>query len=297
MPQNEFYFDNAGEISGPVSASDLPRLGITRKTLIWKMGMEAWQSAESVPDLIDLFQALPPALPTRAVPPPIPVSSSNKPPLVRTKFGVILEMFTGRQYSLPQFGKFKEGNAIFDNEDGNRLVSFDEDELSRYRDDIINYNKSYAISAISEEEELAFILYKPAQTFAVNLIRELHFLDSQKNIIATCRAKGQFSEASSTTKYDDSWVVVYTPTGSTIMHLNLRAVEGITCLIIETVGRELAVVIRSDPNNLRRHFIDKLTDRYDVTFLEEADGLTKCIVFAAVAAFDLFCAERVKKWQ
>lgn len=297
MSQNEYYFDKAGEISGPVSANDLPSHGITRKTLIWKKGMEAWQSAEKVPELVELFDSMPPALPPRAVPPPIPISSTTKPLISPTGLSAILELFTGMQFSLPQFGQFSQGNIIFDDETGGTLVSFEEDELTRYREDVLNYNKSYTFNAHNEFFGLVFILFKPEQTYYLNLKRELHILDSKRKVLAICRAKGDLSSMGFSLKQDDAWIVVYTPAGDAIMQLNIRTVEGIACVEVQTAGRELAVVTRTEPNNVRRLFVDKPTDRYDIRFLAKADGLAKCITFGAVAAFDLFCAERSQKWK
>jgi hypothetical protein len=293
MPQNEYYYDKDGVISGPVPVENLLSIGIARKTLIWKAGMEGWLSAELVPDLTHLFQALPPPVPSRAVPPPIPSKLLVKPPIVPTGISTIVELFTSSQFLLPQFGKFKEGKIIVDNESGETLVSFVEEELMRYQEDVVHYNKPYFFNAYNELNDLIFTLYKPTQKFSLNIQRELHIIDSDRNHLAICRAKGDFSGD----KPDDAWIVVYTPSGEGIMQLNIRVVENIVCIEVEIMGGKLAVVMRAEANNERKLLVDKSTDRYNVKFLQEADGLSKCMTFGAVAAFDLFCAERTKIWK
>ena len=293
MTQSEYYYDKAGEICGPVSADDLLEFGITRKTLIWKKGMEAWQSADSISELQNRFLDLPPALPPRAVPPPIPASALKKPPIAETGVSTIVNVFTSSQFSVPQFGKRKEDNVIVDNESGEKLVFFSEEELTRYREDIIHYNKPYFFNAYNELNDLVFTLYKPTQKFSLNIQRELHIIDSDRNHLAICRAKGDFSGD----KPDDAWIVVYTPSGEGIIQLNVRVVENVACIEVEIMSGKLAVVMRAEPNNERRTLVGKSTERYNVMFTQEADGLSKCMTFGAIAAFDLFCAERTQKWK
>lgn len=63
-----YFVGVGGKQAGPF---DLNTLGdhvrdgsLTRQTLVWKPGMQAWQPAEGVDELKSLFASMPPPLPT-----------------------------------------------------------------------------------------------------------------------------------------------------------------------------------------------------------------------------------------
>lgn len=58
----KYYYLNAqNQQMGPVEKYDLIPCGVTRQTLVWTEGMAQWTQAIMVPDLADLFQAVPPS--------------------------------------------------------------------------------------------------------------------------------------------------------------------------------------------------------------------------------------------
>lgn len=65
---NYFYIDAKGQQCGPVSGEELKNCGLTRRTLVWCEGMEAWAAADTVAELQPLFVGVPPTPP----PPPMP---------------------------------------------------------------------------------------------------------------------------------------------------------------------------------------------------------------------------------
>ena len=68
LPQTSaFYVAINNAQQGPFDANALAQKAregaLTRQTLVWKQGMAAWSPAETVPDLAQLFAAVPPPLP------------------------------------------------------------------------------------------------------------------------------------------------------------------------------------------------------------------------------------------
>ena len=62
-----FYAVLDGKSVGPLATSELSRLiaekRVTKETYIWKPGMQNWQLAESVPEVLRLAALTPPPLP------------------------------------------------------------------------------------------------------------------------------------------------------------------------------------------------------------------------------------------
>jgi len=66
----QFYLINgAGEQSGPYNVSDLKANGLTKDTLVWKEGMTDWLKAGDIPELKELFIAVPPPYVKKEMPP------------------------------------------------------------------------------------------------------------------------------------------------------------------------------------------------------------------------------------
>ena len=51
------YVDKHDQQRGPIVASEFPKYGITRNTLVRREGMSDWQTASSVPELSGIFQS------------------------------------------------------------------------------------------------------------------------------------------------------------------------------------------------------------------------------------------------
>lgn len=69
------YVNSAGQQAGPVDKFGLRMAGITRATLVWTPGMDAWTPAGQVADLNDLFTVA--SAPTQPLAPQVP---NNVPP-------------------------------------------------------------------------------------------------------------------------------------------------------------------------------------------------------------------------
>ena len=58
----EFYYSQDGSSLGPVTKDEL-KGKINRETLVWFEGLENWKKASEIPELVSLFQSIPPPLP------------------------------------------------------------------------------------------------------------------------------------------------------------------------------------------------------------------------------------------
>ena len=90
-----YFVNNTGQQQGPVSASDLPKYGVTPQTKVWKEGMANWQPAGSVAELAGIFSA-PPPTPQQPLPPfvpPPPIAPSSK--TVEKKGGALKYVLLG----------------------------------------------------------------------------------------------------------------------------------------------------------------------------------------------------------
>ena len=47
------YIDEELTVKGPVDVSQLPALGVTESTLVWKEGMKDWVPARTIPEIVD----------------------------------------------------------------------------------------------------------------------------------------------------------------------------------------------------------------------------------------------------
>ena len=64
----QFYVVINGNQQGPISTQDILNLiqekKIDKQTLIWKPGMQSWETIEKVSEVLNLFSMIPPPLPT-----------------------------------------------------------------------------------------------------------------------------------------------------------------------------------------------------------------------------------------
>jgi hypothetical protein len=74
MADDEYSITDNGQTLGPYKWEALQKLvwegKLTRKTLVWKLGMDNWVECGSVAELQGLW--VPPPLPKPAAPPPLP---------------------------------------------------------------------------------------------------------------------------------------------------------------------------------------------------------------------------------
>ncbi|MBQ3204730.1 MAG: SPFH domain-containing protein [Alistipes sp.] len=74
-PVSQWYLFINGQQVGPVAINQIQQYiaqgGFTRTDLVWKAGFQSWIVAESVPEIAQLFAAVPPTPPTPPTPPQI----------------------------------------------------------------------------------------------------------------------------------------------------------------------------------------------------------------------------------
>jgi hypothetical protein len=72
----EWYAEKAGERVGPMPREQLAAMvtsgQVTTATLVWREGLNEWKPAGEVAELGDVFKKVPPPLPRRSGPPPLP---------------------------------------------------------------------------------------------------------------------------------------------------------------------------------------------------------------------------------
>ena len=73
---SEWYAESQGKRVGPMPKTQLATMAtsgeLTTATLVWKEGMSGWTKAGEVPELGDVFAKVPPPLPPKSGPPPLP---------------------------------------------------------------------------------------------------------------------------------------------------------------------------------------------------------------------------------
>jgi hypothetical protein len=66
LPERVYYAVFEGKQAGPFSETEIARLigdkKITKETLVWYPGLEAWKTAENIPEILRLVALTPPAL-------------------------------------------------------------------------------------------------------------------------------------------------------------------------------------------------------------------------------------------
>lgn len=84
--EEKWFYAPDGARQGPVSRDELQLAlnegKLDRDTLVWRQGMETWQTLETVEELRSLLEALPPPLPEAPppLPPPMPAASPAAAP-------------------------------------------------------------------------------------------------------------------------------------------------------------------------------------------------------------------------
>jgi hypothetical protein len=73
---SEWYAENQGNRVGPMPREQLAAMvtggQVTAATLVWREGLGEWTPAGQVPELGDAFKKVPPPLPPKSGPPPLP---------------------------------------------------------------------------------------------------------------------------------------------------------------------------------------------------------------------------------
>ena len=82
MDKHYFYTDGTTSF-GPFTLEALKEQHIGRETLVWCQGMPEWARAETVPELAELFELIPPRIKPEPAPQPQPVTPQPQQPQQR----------------------------------------------------------------------------------------------------------------------------------------------------------------------------------------------------------------------
>lgn len=64
-PIKKYFISNENKKHGPYTFEALKNQSLSRETLIWFQGIDDWTKAESVPELIEIFEEQPPPIPPK----------------------------------------------------------------------------------------------------------------------------------------------------------------------------------------------------------------------------------------
>jgi hypothetical protein len=64
----QYFFANGNEQRGPYTLEELSSFGLRPDTLVWREGMEQWQRADSIPEVVERIPLASPAAPIEAAP-------------------------------------------------------------------------------------------------------------------------------------------------------------------------------------------------------------------------------------
>src|SRR5690349_24493184 len=74
-----YYFASGNEQRGPYSLQELASFGLRPDTLVWREGMEQWQRADSIAELVALIPVATPAPAPHPTPAPAPAPVAPTP--------------------------------------------------------------------------------------------------------------------------------------------------------------------------------------------------------------------------
>jgi hypothetical protein len=63
----KYFYINKKEKIGPISLDELKDSTLERNTLVWREGLDSWKKAEEFEELDEIFNSIPPEIPTTTV--------------------------------------------------------------------------------------------------------------------------------------------------------------------------------------------------------------------------------------
>lgn len=294
-----YYYEEAGQQAGPLSADDLCAHGVQATTLVWREGMTNWEPAASLTELAAFFQPVPPPLPKRLGPPPLPapllteIGRATPIPLAPPVSPIPLAAFAASSYSVPQLGVFKDDTVVYALDSGEAVASFEENaDLNRVYKDGLWYNEAYRFMLRDPAGKKLLTFYKPAKGLMQSLKHELHVLDAQDHLLGICRNR-VLGFANPFGK-QDGLITVTDAYSQTLLELDSMK-ELKFNLTIELVqrGRAVGNVVGSKGSGgVSRALFVYARDRFELRFAPETGAATKAIGLGALLALHLFVRHR-----
>lgn len=294
-----YYYEAAGQQAGPVAGDLLRAHGVQGTTLVWHAEMSDWAPAASLSELAAFFQPVPPPLPKRAGPPPLPapllveVEGAAPVPIAPLISPVPLAAFAASSFSVPQLGVFKDDTVVYALDSGEVVATFGENaDLNRVYKDGLWYNEAYRFVLLDPAGEKLLTFYKPAKGLMQMLKHELHVFDAQNRLLGVCRNRvlGFANPFGNLEK-------VITVTGSQQQPLfDLDSLAELKFkLTIELIqqGTVIGSVVGSKGSgSISRALFVYARDRFELRLAPEADMATKALGLGAVLALHLFVRHR-----
>jgi hypothetical protein len=289
-----YYYEAAGQQAGPVGGDELRAHGVQAATLVWSEGMSQWAPAASLAELTPFFQPVPPPLPKRAGPPPLPSpviatgGATSPASLAPPKSSTPAVAFTASGYSVPQLGVFRGDTAIYTLDSGELVASFAENaDLNRVYKDGLWFNETYRFVLLDSAGKTLLTLYKPAKGIMQSLKHELHILNAQDQLLGICRNR-VLSFANPDYK-QDGIITVTDAYSQTLLELNSMN------KLVELVqrGSVSGYVVGSKGNgeiDQAPHVYAR--DRFELHYKPEAGTTIQAIGLGALMALHLFVRHR-----
>lgn len=282
MSNAHYYYEKEGEPKGPVPTTDLLTQGVRRDTLVWAAGMSTWLAAGQVEELAPLFVAVPPPLPIRTGPPPLPKASSPASPMLAAAAPAAPPATRPKRlaplgYSLPLLGKFEDDNEVFALDSQQRFATFaPNDDLKSLHKWGLQALKKYQFALLDIAGEPLLTLHKPAESILNPLrLAEVQIFDMNNQRIGTCR------RGVPKTLIMKKLISIEDAQGREIMWLS---VEKITSrdLILSAPGGVVGRVRRSHPAAWTQMLLEHKDDRCEVIFEPQVQGIYKALGISAV---------------
>lgn len=287
MSEVHYHYEKEGVAAGPAPSSELAQHGVTRDTLVWAEGMNAWLAAGQVEALAPLFVKMPPPLPTRNMPPPLPIHSAPVHEIriaaapVTTVSAPIISPFTPDGYSLPLLGKFEGDEDIWVMDSESKLGSFDQNaDLKRLQEGTFQSLKQYRFLLLDPDGEKLLTLYKPkAPLFNPFEKGELHVLDGTDQRIGVCHRSQSFNFK--------GIIDVEDARGRHLMKLD-KAAFGSRDFVLETPNGIIGRIRRTKTADWTQMLLESKNDRLELIFEPDTKDRHKALGISAVLAVYLF---------
>lgn len=282
MPEPTYYYEKEGTTAGPVPAAELVAQGVRCDTLVWAAGMDSWLAAGQVEGLTSLFAAVPPPLPTRMGPPPLPKLPTLVdlvPPVTvpASSPGSHLSPYMPAGYSLPLLGKFKDDRAIWAMDSQQRFGEFAPNaDLESLHEWGYQPLKKYQFVLLDATGQPLLTLFKP-RTALINPLQlaEIRVLDTRNQLLGTCRHNA-FKALTRLLTIEDA-------RGRELMALKLVSI-GSRDMVLETSAGVVGRIRRSHAAAWTQLFLEHKHDRFELIFEPAAQEIHKSLGISAVVA-------------
>jgi hypothetical protein len=284
MSEPLYYYEKEGVTAGPVPADELSVQGVRRETLVWTATMSNWRAAGQVAELTAFFAAVPPPLPARTGPPPLPVAPPALPALVREAPPVPpATPFAPAGYSLPLLGKFKDDRTVWDMSTqqpfGEFMPNADLHSLQEWGFVSV---KKYQFVLLDAAGKPLLTFYKPKAPLLNPLrIGELRVLDARNQLLGTCRYN--------TLKVLSWLLTVEDAQGHELMLLKSISIGSRDWVLETPTGVVIGRVRRSRSASWTQLLLEQKHDRFELIFEEAVQESHKALGLSAIiAAYLLF---------